>query len=183
MHSNIKNPHLKYQTTAVVDLKLKVETKLQQRFGAGLKSASVDYDFPVFVIDRSIVGDVLDYLYHESELEFQFLTTLAGMHYPENKGAELGVMYQLHNLPNNWRIRLKTFMPIEDPSVRTATTLFASANWQERQEYDFYGILFEGHPNLKRILNMDEMNYHPMRKEYQLEDAQREDKDNSFFGR
>jgi NADH-quinone oxidoreductase subunit C len=183
MHANIKDPHLKYLTLAVEELKAKVEEKLQQRFADGLISASVDYDFPVFVVKREVLADVIEYLYNETELAFQFLTTLAASHHPEEKGAELSVMYQLHNLPANTRIRIKTFLPIEDPSVRTITTVFATANWMERQEYDFYGVVFEGHPNLKRILNMDEMNYHPMRKQYQLEDSGREDKDNSFFGR
>lgn len=183
MHANIKNPHLKYLSPAIEELKAKVEEKLQLRFSDGLVSASIDYDFPVFVVKKEIVADVIDYLYHDADLSFQFLTTLAASHFPEEKGAELGLMYQLHNLPNNTRIRIKTFLPIEDPTVRTVTTTFATANWMERQEYDFYGVIFEGHPNLKRILNMDEMNYHPMRKQYQLEDATREDKDNSFFGR
>jgi NADH-quinone oxidoreductase subunit C len=86
-------------------------------------------------------------------------------------------------MPKNWRIRLKTFFPIADPQVPTLTPLFSSANWQERQEFDFFGIKFTGHPNLKRILNMDEMNYHPMRKEYPLEDGTRTDKNDSMFGR
>jgi NADH-quinone oxidoreductase subunit C len=83
----------------------------------------------------------------------------------------------------NYRIRVKTFMSISDPVVPTVTTLWPTANWMERQEYDFFGVKFTGHPNLKRILNMDEMNYHPMRKEYALEDASREDKDDTMFGR
>ncbi len=183
MHANIKDPHLKYLTPAVEELKAKVEAKLQQRFNEGLVSTTIDYDFPVFVVKRDILADVIEYLYNETELSFQFLTTLAASHHPEEKGAELSVMYQLHNLPANTRIRIKTFLPIEDPSVRTVTTVFATANWMERQEYDFYGVIFEGHPNLKRILNMDEMNYFPMRKQYGLEDERREDKDDSFFGR
>lgn len=183
MNANIKDPHLKYLTPAVEELKAKVEEKLQQRFADGLVSASIDYDFPVFVVKRDILADVIEYLYNETELSFQFLTTLAASHQPEEKGAEFVVMYQLHNLPNNTRIRIKTFLPTEDPSVRTVTTVFATANWMERQEYDFYGVIFEGHPNLKRILNMDEMNYFPMRKQYALEDERREDKDDSFFGR
>ena len=92
-------------------------------------------------------------------------------------------MYQLHNLPKNWRIRIKTFFPVTNPEVPSLTPLFPSANWQERQEYDFFGIIFKGHPNLKRILNMDEMNYFPMRKEYALEDAGRDDKNDTMFGR
>ena len=183
MQANIKNPHLKYLTPAVEELKAKVEEKLQNRFADGLVSATIDYDFPVFVVKREVLADVVEYLYHDADLSFQFLTTLAASHFPENKDAELGVMYQLHNLPNNYRIRVKTFMPIDDPKVRTITTIFATANWMERQEYDFFGVIFEGHPNLKRILNMDEMNYHPMRKQYAMEDTTRDDKDNSFFGR
>ncbi len=183
MQANVQNPQLKYTTAAVEELKTLVAEKLQQRFAEGLVSSTIDYDFPVFVVKREIVADVIEYLYNDAQLSFQFLTTLASSHFPENKGAELGVMYQLHNLPKNNRIRIKTFLPIEDPKVRTVTNVFATANWMERQEYDFFGVIFEGHPNMRRILNMDEMNYHPMRKQYQLEDATREDKDNSFFGR
>jgi NADH-quinone oxidoreductase subunit C len=61
--------------------------------------------------------------------------------------------------------------------------VFAAANWLERETYDFYGVIFEGHPNLKRILNVDEMIIFPMRKEYPLEDQTREDKNDSMFGR
>jgi NADH:ubiquinone oxidoreductase subunit C len=67
--------------------------------------------------------------------------------------------------------------------IATITDLFAGANWMERETYDFYGIEFTGHPDLRRILNMDDMDYFPMRKEYVLEDGTREDKDDRFFGR
>jgi NADH-quinone oxidoreductase subunit C len=71
----------------------------------------------------------------------------------------------------------------DKPAVRTVSDLFSAANWMERETYDFYGIIFEGHPNLKRILNVEYLDYFPMRKEYPLEDPTREDKDNRFFGR
>ena len=160
-----------------------VGDKLKAKFGDGLIIAEQHYDFPVFTIKREIIYDVLQFLKEDEELGFTFLTTMCGLHYPDNKGKELGVMYQLHNLPKNNRIRLKTFFSISDPTVPTITTLFPTANWMERQEYDFFGIIFKEHPNLKRILNMDEMTYFPMRKEYQLEDDTREDKDDKMFGR
>ena len=160
-----------------------ISEKLKAKFGDAVISAEQSYDFPDFEIKREKIFDVVKFLKEDSEMEFGFLTTLCGLHYPDNKGKELGVMYQMHNMPKNWRIRLKIFFPINDPEVPTLTPLFSTANWMERQEYDFYGIIFKGHPNLKRILNMDEMNYHPMRKEYALEDGSREDKDDTMFGR
>jgi NADH-quinone oxidoreductase subunit C len=160
-----------------------VGDKLKAKFGEAIISAEQHYDFPVYVIRRDAIYDVLKFLKEDEELAFTFLTTMCGLHYPDHKGQELGAMYQLHNLPKNLRIRLKTFFPVSDPTLPTITTLFPTANWMERQEYDFFGIIFKGHPNLKRILNMDEMTYHPMRKEYPLEDGTREDKDDKMFGR
>jgi len=160
-----------------------VGDKLKAKFGDAIISAEQHYDFPVYVIRKDAIYDVLQFLKEDPEMGFTFLTTMCGLHYPDHKGNELGVMYQLHNLPKNLRIRLKTFFPVSDPHIPTVTTLFPTANWMERQEYDFFGIIFKGHPNLKRILNMDEMNYHPMRKEYPLEDGTREDKDDKMFGR
>ena len=92
-------------------------------------------------------------------------------------------MYQLHNLYTNVRIRLKIFLPENNPTVSTLTSVFAAANWLERETYDFYGVQFEGHPNLTRILNVDEMIIFPMRKEYPLEDQIRQDKNDFMFGR
>jgi NADH-quinone oxidoreductase subunit C len=160
-----------------------VQNKLNQRFGSAIISLETQYDSPIFTIDKEQIADILLFLYHDTELSFQFLTTLCGLHYPDQIGKELGVMYQLHSLPNNFRIRLKAWMPISEPKIPTVTTVFASANWQERETFDFYGIQFVGHPNLKRILNMDEMNYFPLRKEYPLEDMRREDKNDNMFGR
>ena len=95
----------------------------------------------------------------------------------------MAVVYHLHNLVDNIRLRLKVFTGIERPDIFTATKLYSSANWMERETYDFFGINFVGHPNLKRILNVDEMDYFPMRKEYPLEDQTRIDKDDEMFGR
>jgi NADH-quinone oxidoreductase subunit C len=84
---------------------------------------------------------------------------------------------------NNTRLRVRTFISGNAPRVPTVSDIFPCANWMERETYDFYGIDFVGHPQLKRILNMDEMISFPMRKEFPMEDAGRTDKDDRFFGR
>jgi len=103
------------------------------------------------------------------------------MHYPETN--QLGVVYHVQSFVNNHRIRIKTTTDLDRPTIPTITTIWPAANWMERETYDFYGIIFEGHPNLKRILNMDEMTDFPLRKDFPLEDQTREDKDDSMFGR
>jgi NADH-quinone oxidoreductase subunit C len=105
------------------------------------------------------------------------------VNYPDNVDGELVVVYHLHNFVENIRLRYSIAVPISKPDVFTATKIFESANWMERETYDFFGINFVGHPNLKRILNVQEMDYFPMRKEFPLEDQTRIDKDDEMFGR
>ncbi|MBS1486389.1 MAG: NADH-quinone oxidoreductase subunit C [Bacteroidetes bacterium] len=138
-------------------------------------------DFYTIVLKKDKITDIIGYLYHHAETKFQFLTTLCGIHYPDQN--QIAVMYQLHNLHTNQRLRLKIFLPQDRPEVNTLTSVFAAANWMERETYDFFGVNFIGHPNLKRILNVEDMIIHPLRKEYPLEDQTREDKNDSMFGR
>jgi len=126
---------------------------------------------------------IIQFLYEDEGLKFRFLTDLTAVHYPGKQDAELAVVYLLHNLVDNIRIRFKVYTGIGKPDIFTATKIFAAANWMERETYDFFGINFVGHPNLVRILNVDEMDYFPMRKQYPLEDQGRTDKDDEMFGR
>lgn len=160
-----------------------VTGRLQAQFGENILGIEQSYDFPVVVIAKPSLLDVLAFLKNGPDMGFTFLTTLCGLHVPGYAGGEFGVMYQLQNMQQNRRIRLKIFMPESDLNVPTATSLWPTANWMERQEYDFFGFNFIGHPDLRRILNMDEMNYFPMRKQYPLEDLGKHDKDDAKFGR
>ena len=159
----------------------KVNEKLKINFADSIVSAELLYDYPVFTIKADVINDVLKSLKEDEELNFHFLTDLCGMQTPDEK--QLGVIYHLHNMPKNYRIRLKTFVDINKPEVATATNLWPAANWMERETYDFFGVRFKGHPNLKRILNVDEMDIFPLRKEYPLEDQSRTDKKDEMFGR
>ncbi|MBL7762459.1 MAG: NADH-quinone oxidoreductase subunit C [Chitinophagaceae bacterium] len=160
-----------------------IKTKLIEKFGDQLTGFEEPYGMLTFEAPKELNLKVLNFLFDDEVLKFRFMTDLCGVHFPDNKGKELGVVYHLHNLVDNVRIRFKVFTDINTPDIFTATGLFSSANWQERETYDFYGINFIGHPNLKRILNVDEMDYFPLRKEYPLEDQSRTDKDDEMFGR
>ncbi|WMJ74430.1 NADH-quinone oxidoreductase subunit C [Cytophagaceae bacterium ABcell3] len=156
--------------------------KLKDKFGDAIISVEEPYNFLTFTVERNSILDILRFLYDDEELSFKFLTDITGVHYPE-PDEQLGAIYHLHNLLKNTRIRLKAFFPKSDPYIESATPIFEAANWMERETYDFFGIIFKNHPNLKRILNVDDMDYFPLRKEYALEDDTRTDKDDSMFGR
>ena len=126
---------------------------------------------------------IMQYLYDEEDLAFRFLTDLTAIHYPHHVGAELEVTYLMYNMYTNQHIRLNFALDINKPDIFTASKLFSAANWLERECYDFFGVNFVGHPNLIRVMNVDEMDYHPLRKEFPLEDQTRRDKDDEMFGR
>jgi len=160
-----------------------IKQRLIQKFGEVLTEWEEQYGLLTVKTPAELNLKVMQFLYEDEELRFRFLTDLTGAHFPDRKDEELCVVYHLHNLQDNIRMRLKVYVPVAKPDVFTATKLFTGANWMERETYDFYGFNFIGHPNLVRILNVDEMDYFPMRKEYTLEDKTRTDKDDEMFGR
>ena len=160
-----------------------IKLKLTDKFGGQLTDWQEPYSMLTFTGPKDLNLKVLQFLFDDEELKFRFLTDLQAVHYPDRKGEELAVVYHLHNLVDNIRIRFKVFTNIAKPDVYSATALYQSANFMERETYDFFGVNFTGHPNLIRILNVDEMDYFPMRKEFPLEDQTRTDKDDEMFGR
>jgi NADH-quinone oxidoreductase subunit C len=157
--------------------------RLQEQFGDAIRSAEITFGMASIVIKPAIILDMLKWLNSDTILKFHFLTDICGSHYPDLKDEELCVIYHVQSMENNVRLRIKAFVPVTNPEIPSVTSLYSSANWMERETYDFYGIQFTGHPNLKRILNVDEMDYFPLRKEYPLEDATRTDKEDEYFGR
>lgn len=156
---------------------------LQLKFGANIVASEELLGALVIEVQAENVYSLIESLRNDSDLSFNFLTLIGAVHYPEEPNREFCVVYHLHSWKNAIRLRIKSFLPATNPSIKSITALFDGANWLERETYDFFGIQFEGHPNLTRILNMDEMDYHPMLKQYHLEDETREDKDDRFFGR
>src|SRR5690606_6728489 len=128
-----------------------IKEKLSAHLG-DVVSYEASYGMLSATVPAELSLKTLQYLYEDETLKFRFLSDLTANHFPDEKGAELQVVYHLHNLIDNIRLRVKVNVPIEKPDVFTATRLFSGANWMERETYDFFGINFIGHPNLKRIL-------------------------------
>ena len=161
-----------------------IQEKLSQKFGNNVLNFEMNRDIFSFEATPETIHEVIQFLKEQEDLNFHFLTDLCGVHYPNNdSNHQFAVVYHMHNWVESFRIRIKTYLNGENPEVDSMTDLFLTTNWMERETFDFYGIKFKGHPQLKRILNMDEMESFPMRKEFPLEDQGRTDKDDRFFGR
>lgn len=160
-----------------------VVDRLRAAFPDGVVADEQVHDMRCITVRKEVLHPALRLL--RDELDFNFLTTLCGMHYPGGEGAEerLGLVVHLNSFRSRHRIRLKAYTAMKDPVFPTFTDLWPTTNWMEREAWDFFGISFTGHPNLKRILNMEDFPAFPLRKDYPLEDPTREDKDNSMFGR
>ncbi|WP_396137754.1 NADH-quinone oxidoreductase subunit C [Flavobacterium sp.] len=161
-----------------------IQEKIEQKFANKVSNFGMQKDVFSFEVTSDSIREVILFLKEEEDTNFHFLTDLCGVHYPDNMiDQQFCVVYHLHNWIENTRIRVKTYLNGAQPEIASISDIFLSSNWMERETYDFYGINFMGHPQLKRILNMDEMVSFPMRKEFPMEDNGRTDKDDRFFGR
>ncbi|MBF6608370.1 MAG: NADH-quinone oxidoreductase subunit C [Flavobacterium sp.] len=161
-----------------------IQNTLTSEFESAVSNFAQIHDILTFEANADSVIQLITFLKEDQSLRFNFLTDVCGMHFPDAEPSrQFAVVYHMHNWFDNVRIRIKCYLHADKPEIDSITGLFVGANWQERETYDFYGIIFKGHPQLKRILNMDEMVSFPMRKEFPLEDGGRTDKDDRFFGR
>lgn len=164
----------KATNTEIIDL-------LGEKFGEQLFDVTEPYGLLTFSTTKDKIISVLSFLKENGKINFNFLTDLTAVHYPNTN--QIAVVYHLHSMVSGIRIRIKVFLHENDAKIPTASSLWNSANWMERETYDFFGVKFEGHPDLRRILNMDELTVHPMLKQYPLEDPNRVDKKDEYFGR
>ena len=104
----------------------------------------------------------------DAHLRFEICVSVSGVHYPQQTGAELHVVYHLLSITHNRRVRLEVTAPDSDPHVPSVVATYPMADWHERETWDMFGILFDGHPSLTRILMPDDWVGHPQRKDYPL---------------
>jgi NADH-quinone oxidoreductase subunit C len=156
---------------------------LKINFEKAITNAEETFGMLTITVDKSYYHEMILWLKNDKTMKFHFLTDLCGLHHPDNKGKELGVTVHLQSMTENTRIRIKTYCSEQQSSFASLTDIYDAANWMERETFDFFGIKFEKHPDLRRILNVDEMTYYPLLKQYPLEDQTRTDKQDEYFGR
>jgi NADH-quinone oxidoreductase subunit C len=118
-------------------------------------------------VQKERIAEICRFLKEDAELAFDFLADLCGIDmYTSTK--RFGVIYNLYSIKNKFRFRMKTFTEEENPKVPTVTNVWGTANWHERETYDMFGIIFEGHPDLRRMYMPEEFEYHPLRKDFPL---------------
>ncbi|MFD2596636.1 NADH-quinone oxidoreductase subunit C [Sphingobacterium griseoflavum] len=159
-----------------------VLSELENRFRGSFVVLGEPHGLLTVSVEEDIITDFLVFVKDHPKLRFNYLTDITAVHYPTEE-KDFCVVYHVHNMLHNVRLRIKVFIAGPMPTIPSATSLWNGANWMERETYDFFGIVFEGHPDLRRILNMDELDVFPMRKEYPLEDPNRVDKKDFYFGR
>ena len=136
---------------------------MKTRFGEAIREFSTYAGQNFLVAEPAAVIPILEYL--KIEEEFEYLVDLTAVHYPKRE-KQFDLVYILYRFPpHNERIRVKTLIG-EGDRPPTATGVYPGADWMEREVYDMFGIAFDGHPNMKRILLPDEWQGFPLRKEY-----------------
>jgi NADH-quinone oxidoreductase subunit C len=121
-----------------------------------------------FFIRRDTLLQVASTLRDDPALRFEFCSGVSGVHYPGDEGRELHAVYHLLSMTHNRRIRLEVTCPDADPHIPSVVSVYPTNDWHERETYDFFGIIFDGHPGLTRIEMPDDWPGHPQRKDYPL---------------
>ena len=139
-------------------------TRLRRQYGSGITEASTYVGQKYLVVDSAILYEIL-LLMRDDEL-FDYCVDITAVHYPKRE-AQFDIVYVLYSFHHNERVRVKTQIK-EGESLRTAVEIWPTANWLEREVYDMFGIVFDGHPDLKRILLPDGWKGYPLRKDYPI---------------
>lgn len=142
-----------------------IHTKLKNKFEEAVLSFEEVVGDVFIVVDPESIADIAQYLVEDQALAFDFLMCLSGVDLGV-KDPNLYVVYHLYSMTHRHKLVLKVTLPKEESHLPTVENVWKTANWHEREAYDLYGIVFEGHSDLRRILLPDDWEGHPLRKDY-----------------
>lgn len=139
--------------------------KLMERFGDAVQATHSDFGDDTALVARERIVEICTFLRDDPDLVFDFAMDLTAVDYLGEE-PRFEVVYHLFSYPKKHRVRIKVRVPEKDPVVDTVTPVWPGMNWYEREAYDMYGIVFRGHPDLRRILLYEGFVGHPLRKDY-----------------
>lgn len=142
-----------------------VLSKLKETFGDAIVATHSDFGDDTAVVRRDRIVEICTFLRDDPELRFDLAMDLTGVDYLGEE-PRFEVVYHLYSLEKKHRVRIKARVPEDDPSIDSVVPVWVGMDWYEREAYDMYGIVFRGHPNLKRILMYESFVGHPLRKDY-----------------
>ena len=137
-------------------------------FHDAIERVTVDRGELTLHIKPERIAEVCQTLRDDAALRFELCSSVSGVDYLGSEARRLHVVYQLTSMTYRRRIRLECAVTAEDPHLPSVTSVYPTADWQEREAYDFFGVIFDGHPNLTRILMPDDWEGFPQRKDYPL---------------
>lgn len=137
-------------------------------FGTAIEKVVVHRDELTLHVRRESLPQVAQRLRDEPDLRFEMCLGVSGVHYPHEAGRELHAVYHLQSITHGRRVRLEVAAPEGDPHIPSLYAIYPTNDWHERETYDFFGIIFDGHPSLTRIEMPDDWHGHPQRKDYPL---------------
>ena len=137
-------------------------------FENAIEKVVVDRNELTLHVSRDALPQVAQRLRDEPQLRFEMCLGVSGVHYPHEADRELHAVYPLQSITHNRRIRLEVSAPDSDPHIPSLYRIYPTTDWHERETYDFFGIIFDGHPSLTRIEMPDDWHGHPQRKDYPL---------------
>ncbi len=141
---------------------------LEDTADAAIEAVVVDRGELTLRVNRDHLVEVCRHLRNDQDLRFEICLGVSGVHYPADSGAELHAVYPLLSLTHNRQMRLEVACGDDDPHIPSVCSIYPANNWHEREAYDFFGIIFDGHPGLARIQMPDDWSGHPQRKDYPL---------------
>jgi NADH-quinone oxidoreductase subunit C len=137
-------------------------------FEDAIEKVVVDRDELTLHVRRELLLQVAQRLRDEPQLRFELCLGVSGVHYPHETERELHAVYPLQSITHNRRVRVEVSAPDSDPHIPSLFSVYPTSDWHERETYDFFGIIFDGHPSLTRIEMPDDWHGHPQRKDYPL---------------
>lgn len=149
----------------------KIAELIKKRFPEAITDSTIYRDELTLVVKKEHIAEVAGFLKAHEELDFNFLSDLCGVDRVGTDGF-FEVVYHLYSIYKKHRVRLKSPIAPNDPCLSTVTGIWSTANWHERETYDMYGIKFDGHPDLRKILMPDDFEGHPLRKDYPIDGRQ-----------